>query len=328
MEVLTPNRPPGGIDTADFTRPQEPSSPSNLHAAKRQRGKSILHMPPPVYKGASASTANPGSAARTLRGHLDEEERQAKTRREVLAELATMVDKLVDTQKSQDKRAYATTICNRFIQFIAIKDYTTTDDYVPMRVRSQPTTTTASATSGKTSSKSVAWGAAQTPKNLGGGPTPARAHNAGQPMPNLDRTAPTTATKSARSGSTMSTNARDDRRVLITLPGRLLLARPEAYAVRQALVKCVPGLTTLSAIPRIDPTRTGWAVIPSDLTTRDLLVTEEAVSAIKKTLDATDVCIPQKWYNYAVPGVPSTVASYDGTRLETGTLMADEVLAQ
>ncbi|PTU16987.1 hypothetical protein P175DRAFT_0536454 [Aspergillus ochraceoroseus IBT 24754] len=52
MEVLTPNRPPGGIDTANFTQLQEPQSPTNLHAAKRQQGKSILlnHMPPPIYK--------------------------------------------------------------------------------------------------------------------------------------------------------------------------------------------------------------------------------------------------------------------------------------
>lgn len=74
---------------------------------------------------------------------------------------------------------------------------------------------------------------------------------------------------------------------MIAIPSEGVLRRPEAYAVRQALVKCVPSLSLMTVIPRIDRTRTGWAITPADRATRDLLLKEEAVSAIRRALGAT-----------------------------------------
>ncbi|KAL1978328.1 hypothetical protein VTN31DRAFT_1187 [Thermomyces dupontii] len=112
------------------------------------------------------------------------------------------------------------------------------------------------------------------------------------------------------------------------MPSERLLARPEAYAVRQALVGCVPGLDSMGSIPEVSRTNTGWAVTPANQATRDLLTKEESIKAICQALGATGVNLPQKWLNYAVPGVPSTIRDHEGRPMETGPLIADEVFFQ
>ena len=134
--------------------------------------------------------------------------------------------------------------------------------------------------------------------------------------------------KTQQTGHAGRKGSPEDRRVLITMPSERLLTRPEAYAVRQALVGCVPGLDSMGSIPEVSRTNTGWAVTPANQATRDLLMRGESIKAICQTLGATGVNLPQKWLNYAVPGVPSTIRDHEGKPMETGPLIADEAYYQ
>lgn len=315
MTVSTPSRSSSDarIDNADFTRPQDPESPSNLRTAKRPKN-SQGHLPPPILQiGGSVSNL---SATAAVRSQLEEDERRAKIKREVFGALATTVDQFVASCKQPEKRALALDICGRFIQFVATSDYAANDgaDYVPLRVRSNPTAST----------KSVTWaGIAQTGKNSYSG---ADFRTTAVRAPQGKR--PASSQSSDRSRSTLSSGQREDRRVLITMESHRLLARPEPYAVRRAICESVEGLTSAAAIPRIEPTRTGWAITPADLATHDALVAPAAVQALCQAIGATSVCLPEKWYNYAVRGVPATIRAWDGSHLQTCELIEDEIIAQ
>ena len=77
------------------------------------------------------------------------------------------------------------------------------------------------------------------------------------------------------------------------------------------------------------PTRTGWAITPSDLTTRDLLTTQENTKTILQVLHGTAVKQPEVWYNYAMPGVSATMHQLiGGTITITAKLVTEEVEAQ
>ncbi|KAJ5135710.1 uncharacterized protein N7515_004988 [Penicillium bovifimosum] len=132
MEATTPSRPAlQGENSAYFTRPQDPESPSNLHAAKRRKDQHGHQQPPhPTLGSESASAA--------IQNQLDEADRKARVRREVLGSLAETVDKFVADRKQPDERALAQNICERFIEFITMSDYADTNgaDRVPTRVRS------------------------------------------------------------------------------------------------------------------------------------------------------------------------------------------------
>jgi hypothetical protein len=89
---------------------------------------------------------------------------------------------------------------------------------------------------------------------------------------------------------------------------------------------------TLASVPLISPTRTGWAITPSDLSTRDLLSSQENIEIITRIFRAKTVKQPETWYNYAVPGVPSSFHSISGlgaaTMISTAEIIEEEVVAQ
>jgi hypothetical protein len=116
---------------------------------------------------------------------------------------------------------------------------------------------------------------------------------------------------------------KQDKRLLITVePGALL------FALRQELSAKITGLT-LASIPTIAPTRTGWAITPADLSTRDLLMDQNNAETILRIFKATAIKQPETWYNYAVPGVPSTIHQLMGDTLtNTAELVSEEVWAQ
>jgi hypothetical protein len=318
MEDSTPSRSSAStsVHNADFTRPPDPTSPLNFRAAKRYKDKEQGHtVPPPILK-TGASTTNRLTAEKTIYSQLDEDERKAKVKREVLGSLATTIDKFVASCKQPEHRALAHNICDKFIGFVSTSDFAENNgaDYYPIRVRSHPTTPTSSGSR-------VTWAdIAATPKSSGVTPGTKTLHAKN------DR--PATSDKSARSRSTLTSEQREDRRILITLTPQALLRRAEPYAVRQALCACIEGLNSTASIPKIEPTRTGWAITPANIGIRDLLTTDEAARAICVALDATSVKLPERWFNYAVPGVPSSLPSYDGSSLLTSELIEDEVKAQ
>lgn len=127
-----------------------------------------------------------------------------------------------------------------------------------------------------------------------------------------------------------SPKSREDRRVLVTLPAQALLQREDAFILKRQLLAKIPGLLP-SSIKAITPTLTGWAISVTDLATRDSLVTEANMPRVLKTFGGKDAFTPEKWYNYAVPNVPTSFISIlnPAEAIEvTSQLVTEEVLAQ
>ncbi|KAL2001073.1 hypothetical protein VTN02DRAFT_2263 [Thermoascus thermophilus] len=269
-------------------------------------------MPPPALSQGGGAP-DEGPMAKAMREHLAEEARRTKIKHDVFCKFGDVVDHFVASQKQPEAKSFAQEIAEKVLFFLSVANYVDTGgaDYYPVRARSNPTTVT--------SSQSVSWAdIARTPKNPGAGVLPnenARAQPAASRNP-----------LSARSGPTIFSTQQDDRRVLIALGTQERLNRLEPYAVRQVLAKHVDGLTTATAIPKVEPTATGWAVTAADTATRDLLLAAE--KQICDALGATSVRLPQKWYNYAVPGVPYSIRELDGSFMETAPLVEAEAEAQ
>ncbi|KAJ5543099.1 hypothetical protein N7461_009102 [Penicillium sp. DV-2018c] len=113
----------------------------------------------------------------------------------------------------------------------------------------------------------------------------------------------------ARNSPAPQTAKREDPRVLVTMDREGRLNRPQPYTVRQALVEAVTGLDSAAQIPKIEPTRTGWAITPATTTARDLLVSPEGETEICRALGAISVKRPVQWHTYAVQDVPSSFAA-------------------
>jgi hypothetical protein len=98
------------------------------------------------------------------------------------------------------------------------------------------------------------------------------------------------------------------RRLLVTITAEARLARAQPFALRKTLSNRIEGLT-LDMIPRITATRTGWAIHPLDDRTKQRFLKQDAQEVIKRVMSATAIDIPQKWYSYALPYVPSAITS-------------------
>lgn len=313
---------PRSDERADAAQPNTPTA----HAAKRQRGQGPQQVQPPqpTPKGGSVTTQIAGVARAALRSRLDEEARQAQLKRDVLDALATTIDEFVAAQPTKEKKNYAQEVCNNFIKLISLGNLTVPDtkNHRDTRAASLPANPASTMAPQGTQGRAATWAeiAALPGKNKAPGNTTTR-----PTMPPKNAIAPA---KTQQTGHAGRKGSPEDRRVLITMPSERLLTRPEAYAVRQALVGCVPGLDSMGSIPEVSRTNTGWAVTPANQATRDLLMRGESIKAICQTLGATGVNLPQKWLNYAVPGVPSTIRDHEGKPMETGPLIADEAYYQ
>lgn len=313
---------PGSDERADDAQPNQPTA----HAAKRQRGQTTpqAQPPQPIPEGGSVTTRIAGVARAALRSQLDEEARQAQLKRDVLDALATTIDEFVAAQPTKEKQKYAYEVCKNFIKFISLGTLTVpnTAGYRDARADSPPATLAGTKPPQGNHGRTATWA------EIAALPGKGKAFE----NTTIRRTPPKkntpTPAKIQHPGRAGRKGPPEDRRVLITMPSERLLARPEAYAVRQALVGCVPGLDSMGSIPEVSRTNTGWAVTPANQATRDLLTKEESIKAICQALGATGVNLPQKWLNYAVPGVPSTIRDHEGRPMETGPLIADEVFFQ
>lgn len=123
--------------------------------------------------------------------------------------------------------------------------------------------------------------------------------------------------------------SREDRRVIVTLPHQALLNREVPYILKRRLVQEIQKLT-LSAVVDVSPTRTGWAIHLVDAATRDSLMSETNLPLVLKVFGGINAHIPENWYTYVVPYVPTTFTSIlNGESVEiTPQLIAEEVLAQ
>ena len=114
--------------------------------------------------------------------------------------------------------------------------------------------------------------------------------------------------------------------MIVTLPTQKLLQRDQPYGLRKALAGKIQGIT-MANVPDITPTRTGWAIVPADLATRDILA-EGSKEKTLSTLGAVAAGISEEWFTYFVPRVPVVVYGLEGPVTVDQNMVREEVLAK
>jgi hypothetical protein len=335
MESSTPQRSnssQSSTQNANFTRPQEPESPTNLNrTSKRHQRELNVNPPPRLDLGGSARNCT--TASKAISGQLEALEREARIQRTVMNDLAATVDSFVSAYHNEERK-FAQDLCNKIVHYLTNSVFAERNNFIPIRVQSQPSGTPTS-----TPAKSVSFAdMAKTLQNSGAdfrqprsalasssGSRPTTTNSGGASLTPSRLTSTNGSAKSSAKGH--ETSKREDRRLLVPVEPAALLNRPEPFALRQELAAKIDGIT-LASIPLVTPTKTGWAITPSDLTTRDLLCTQENTEIILRTFCGTAVKQPETWYNYAVPGVPSGIHCLGGTWIHTAEVIDDEVIAQ
>jgi hypothetical protein len=85
MAASPPQRSFSSTQTADFTRPQEPQSPTNFNrTTKRQQRVLNVNAPPRLDLGGGAHTSNTATAA--IGGRLNPIEQEVKIQRTIMYE--------------------------------------------------------------------------------------------------------------------------------------------------------------------------------------------------------------------------------------------------
>ena len=310
MATPTPSRPNSSTQSADFTRPQEPPSPPNLNrTAKRHQRALDVHPPPRLDLGGGANISNTASSA--IGGRLDAIEREAKIQRTVMHDFASTVDKFVSSYQQPEKRTFAQDMCDKIVSFLTTSlSAGISSTHIQSQFSGASTPTFA--------------GIAKTLKNTG-----VDFHTTKGPSSSFPgRTSVLNSGDASLPVAKGTSPKQEDRRLLVSVEPGTLLQRPEPFALRQELCSKVKGLT-LARVPSIAPTRTGWAITPSDFTTRDLLSIPENSKIIMQILHGTAVKQPETWYNYAVPGVSAAMHQlFSGPITCTTELVTEEVMAQ
>ncbi|EDN04276.1 conserved hypothetical protein [Histoplasma mississippiense (nom. inval.)] len=321
MEPSTPSRPPKDIDTA-YTRPLEPESPANFVAGKAgKRQRKTVTMPPPVLKGASDSIP---TATSRLQKQFEEAQQQQNLQQKALIRLAKTLDSWVEEEKQSVSQNFARIFCERFVKYVTA-DLSAASI---LRGGAAPDTHPQPNAAKTAAREPTTWaGVAQRGKNSalpGVAPAKTAASSAGR------ASGASLQPKSASQpgGPTGGTKPQEDPRVLVTLQPEKRVARLQPYAVRQAIAANIQGVGDVANVPKVEPTRTGWAITPSNRGIRDALTTEKAVATLCEVLGAMEIRLPERWYNYAVPGVPESVQDWEGARIPTDKMIEGEVLAQ
>ncbi|KAI1001094.1 hypothetical protein K3495_g7104, partial [Podosphaera aphanis] len=332
----TPNRPPGQIDT-DFTREDDEN---NLNKRKQKRRKDENTLPPVAHGGSASNTTDLHLHAE-LRKEFEAIDDEARIQREAILDLASAIDSsAAKYMKNGPKgKAYYKNYCQRAFEYLKLGIFAESngEQYIPLRMRSNPTGAPVSISSQnkssfcmKASARAVTFAdIVQTPKITGKNPSRSvTSHSsssspsaAGAPIKPISGTESTKmkvpqATKSRTQPTKAS--AGDDTRILVTLTVCQLLSRPEPYVLRKALCQGLKELE-LHHIPSITATKTGWALHFSDNETRDwLFYDEQHRETVRRILEAKELKLPEKWHNYALCKVPlSFQALLPGTpRLE------------
>jgi hypothetical protein len=335
MESSTPNRSTpsqSSSQNANFTRPQEPQSPTNLNRTTKRHQRDLNVYPPPrLDLGGGARNCN--TASKAISGQLEALEREARIQRTVMNDLATTVDTFVSAYQNEERK-FAQDICNKIVHYLTNSLVAESNSFIPIRVPSQ-----LSGTPTPTAAKSVSFAdMAKTLRNSGADfrlPRSALASSSeSRPTTNsggasLASSRPNHTSSSAKGSAKghETPKKKEDRRLLVPVEPAALLDRPEPFALRQELAARIDGIT-LASVPLVTPTKTGWAITPADLSTRDLLTTQENTEIILRVFHGIAVKQPETWYNYAVPGVPSGIHCLGGTWVNTAEIIDDEVVAQ
>jgi hypothetical protein len=293
MEVpYTPR--PMGAQNADFTRPLDPSTPYiGNRLSKRSQTEHITAPGPLPYGGKTRKTT---TAAVALQEGIEASISEATRTAEILKDFATRTDAFASGYKSQKDQQIAEAISNAVARAL-VTFYQ--ESFAPARSPSPP----------------------KTPRALSYA-------NVTKPSNNNETLAPKGQAAPKKGPTKPTQTSREDHRVLVTLPSASLLgAREEAYLLRRRLVEKVNSLT-MAQIPAISPTMTGWALFPSDLATRDLLLAESNQAAVLEALGGYKVSVPEVWFDYVVPLIPAAFHGISGEILVTQDLMLEEAFNQ
>ena len=283
-----------GTQNADFTRPLDPSTPHiGGRLSKRSQTEHITAPGPLPYGGKTRKTT---TAAVALQEGIEASISEATRTAEILKDFATRTDTFASGYKSQKDQQIAEAVSNAVARALITfyqESFASARSSCPLK--------TPHALSYASVAKSSNNNETRAPK--------------GQAPPKKGPTKP-------------AQTSREDYRVLVTLPSASLLgAREEAYLLRRRLVEKVNSLT-MAKIPAISPTMTGWALFPSDLATRDLLLAESNQAAILEVLGGYKVSVPEVWFDYVVPLIPAAFHGISGEILVTQDLMLEEAFNQ
>ncbi|KAM4062016.1 endonuclease-reverse transcriptase domain-containing protein [Hirsutella rhossiliensis] len=117
---------------------------------------------------------------------------------------------------------------------------------------------------------------------------------------------------------------KEDLRVFVRLDVDAPARNHERYAIRAHIAARV-GID-LRRIPAAFPVNTGWAILASDVATRELLVQRQADWAVD--LDATAVEISQKWHSYVVADCPRRLTDLRGVEINFDEAVKEEIACQ
>lgn len=274
--------------------------------------------PPPLLDLGNNTNDNPARSA--LLGEYNAIDKSAGMQRKITMQLADLLDNFTRQFKKPDEHFYAKELNHKLVNYLKVHLFSSSngDTYVPLRLQGrtdsgQPTITTSS------SKKPVTFAdIAKIPKNQGA-----------TKFSHATTTSRGQGSTLARQQSKEIKTERQDRRVFITMELTQLLDRPEPYAIRRAICDRFGSKLAMADIPSVSPIKTGWALLPSSFKVREALLSPEGRELIISALGATGVREPEKWLNYAVPGVPLTLQSLERTLVNVTTaLIAEEVFSQ
>ena len=325
-------QPEAASNTAEegHTRPAAAPTPHNPQRAKRQRNVDFVQAPSlSLRKGAASNTDNQ-SARNTLENRIHQEEQQLQRKRAVLAAIGTALDRAVatfDGPHQATTRHECRETVNNVLSFLSTHAFTASGGCLvaPHRIESTrqgpgfaqsdstsdgaaPTTQGASVASPSTTTRNASWASVAS----------------GRPAATiLKRPTGPTAPRAAKPPS-------EDLRVLVTLSkdgDGLSTAPPRqaAFLIRTAIVQTLQ--LSAKQIPDTTITRTGYAIVAADVTTRDLLLEDNNAKEILRICGGASVSRPEKWYRYAVKEVPYSFRGADGSTIDTTTLI-EEVFIQ
>ena len=295
--LTTPSRPIVVNDNAaQHTRASELPTPFNL---QRNPKKKRTEPTPAAYSsnqpGKTAARQNDDIATTAILNQLDEMERQARTKKQVIGDLARCLDSFVASYKGdhqRETRKQARGLVEMLVGHLNTAIFSASGGalYAPIRLMSSELTPT-----------------------------------------NKSPTASTSRSPPAPLASALKQTGKEDPRILIRLGDERLQSRDSPFSLRNAIINEFGDLNlSLTDIPNIQPIKTGWAIKAGSKRVRELLLDPNNKVRLGRVMAAEAVEVPEHWYSYAVTHVPFSFPSYvtPGKIIQTSDVIRDEVYAQ
>ena len=322
--LTTPSRPIVVNDNAaQHTRASELPTPFNLQRnPKKKRTEPTPAASSSNQPGKTAARQNDDIATTAILNQLDEMERQARTKKQVIGDLARCLDSFVASYKGdhqRETRKQARGLVEMLVGHLNTAIFSASGGalYAPIRLMSSELTQTdkspaasssrsppaplASALKqpGPPASKQVSW-AEVAASNKGSSFGGASLHTGG--------------TATSRKTSNPLQPGKEDPRILIRLGSERLQSRDSPFSLRNAIISEFGDLNlSLTDIPHIQPIKTGWAIKAGSKRVRELLLEPDNKVRLGRVMAAEAVEVPEHWYSYAVTQVCSATAGRLGS---------------